>query len=246
MSIKKVKLTGVLIILLAFPLMAFTDSNQQVMYYHTLPLLKTASEPKDVKMILTRNPEGKIELKTGILVTYYNRSARNVAIAGNFSYWQEKKMARSDFGVWYYFIEAENDKSNFSYKFLVDNIWIADPLNSLKTDDQNGGYYSVAYSELKENPRFAKTKIKKNQLVEFKIYHPSAEFISVVGDFNHWNPENDLLERENDGMWHLTKKLPKGTYRYQFVVDGEWEVEQNNENSSTAIDGKVCSVITVK
>ena len=50
-----------------------------------------------------------------------------------------------------------------------------------------------------------------------------AEGLSVVGDFNEWNPAKDPMKRRKDGTWARTLRLGPGTYRYRCVSDrGAW------------------------
>ena len=55
----------------------------------------------------------------------------------------------------------------------------------------------------------------------FALFAPGKHFISVVGDFNEWNPLADPMNVSSDGTWWLRKKLPAGTYRYQYLIDGQ-------------------------
>lgn len=56
--------------------------------------------------------------------------------------------------------------------------------------------------------------------VTFALHAPGKRFVSVVGDFNDWKPEADPMKRSPEGTWWATRVLPKGTYRYQYCVDG--------------------------
>jgi 1,4-alpha-glucan branching enzyme len=57
--------------------------------------------------------------------------------------------------------------------------------------------------------------------VTFAFFAPQARFVSLVGDFNGWNPIADLMNRSPDGRWWITKSLSPGTYRYRYVLDGQ-------------------------
>jgi glycosidase len=48
-----------------------------------------------------------------------------------------------------------------------------------------------------------------------------AAQVSVVGDFNGWNPAADPMETDGEGTWHLSLALPAGDYGYLLSVDGE-------------------------
>ncbi|MDZ7373286.1 MAG: alpha-amylase family glycosyl hydrolase [candidate division KSB1 bacterium] len=58
--------------------------------------------------------------------------------------------------------------------------------------------------------------------VTFALFAPNTRFfVSLVGDFNGWNPAADVMNRSPDGRWWIVKALAPGTYRYRFVIDGE-------------------------
>ncbi len=61
--------------------------------------------------------------------------------------------------------------------------------------------------------------IDKNT-VEFKLYAPGKKWVSLVGDFNDFNPFVDKMDYK-DGYWTITKKFKDGVYRYAFVVEGK-------------------------
>ena len=45
--------------------------------------------------------------------------------------------------------------------------------------------------------------------------------MTIVGDFNGWDPQRTRLVRSNhEGLWRARLKLPPGVYQYSFVLDG--------------------------
>jgi len=56
--------------------------------------------------------------------------------------------------------------------------------------------------------------------ITLRLRAPDAAAVSVVGDFNGWQPEADPLHRTADGWWATQLVLPAGTYEYAFLVDG--------------------------
>ena len=83
-------------------------------------------------------------------------------------------------------------------------------------------------------------------LIEFRLYKPNAKFISLVGDFNNWNPEDDILRRDENGVWTIRKKLSRGIYRYNYIIDGDWTIDLFNENTASNDTGEICSLIKIK
>ena len=49
---------------------------------------------------------------------------------------------------------------------------------------------------------------------------PQARHVTVVGDFNDWNPVATPTTREADGRWTVFVPLRPGLHMYSFVVDG--------------------------
>jgi 1,4-alpha-glucan branching enzyme len=57
--------------------------------------------------------------------------------------------------------------------------------------------------------------------VSFTLFAPQARAVSVMGDFNDWNPDAFPMKRHVDGAWHALVPLTHGHHHYLFVVDGK-------------------------
>ncbi|MCB0635052.1 MAG: hypothetical protein KDC54_00460, partial [Lewinella sp.] len=57
------------------------------------------------------------------------------------------------------------------------------------------------------------------QAIQFTLPgHETATKVAVVGDFNDWQTDANLLEKKPQG-WQATLDLLPGTYHYKFVID---------------------------
>lgn len=56
--------------------------------------------------------------------------------------------------------------------------------------------------------------------VNFFCFAPEAREVSLVGDFNDWQPGAHPMTRQPDGGWAVQVPLPHGHHQYQFLVDG--------------------------
>lgn len=55
---------------------------------------------------------------------------------------------------------------------------------------------------------------------KFTIESLRAREVSLVGDFNQWNPERHRLRRDGQtARWYITVQLPAGLHKYAFIVD---------------------------
>jgi len=62
--------------------------------------------------------------------------------------------------------------------------------------------------------------VHEDGTVTFALYAPEKHFVALIGDFNDWNPNGDLMKLSPDGTWWLRRAVPPGTHRYQFLIDG--------------------------
>ena len=54
----------------------------------------------------------------------------------------------------------------------------------------------------------------------FRVWAPNAKAVSVVGDFNEWNPDTDRMENIGDGIWEKKIKGLKQYDIYKYAVTG--------------------------
>jgi hypothetical protein len=59
-------------------------------------------------------------------------------------------------------------------------------------------------------------------VVRFVLVAPTATRVSLVGDFNRWNPAALPMRKSNDGSaWMIEVSLVPGRHVYSFMVDGD-------------------------
>jgi 5'-AMP-activated protein kinase regulatory beta subunit len=84
------------------------------------------------------------------------------------------------------------------------------------------------------------------ETVTFTMEAPTANDVYILGDFNDWKIDDlNRLARYGDGRWEKRMELPHGRYRYKFVVDGEWTLDSNNEESERNEFGTFDSVLKI-
>ena len=54
----------------------------------------------------------------------------------------------------------------------------------------------------------------------FFCHAPQARQVSLVGDFNDWDPKATPMVRQADGRWMASLELSHGYHQYLFLVDG--------------------------
>ena len=74
---------------------------------------------------------------------------------------------------------------------------------------------------------------------------PTAQFVALVGDFNHWNPHAHPMKLTPDGAWFLTVELKHGHHRYAFLVDGTLTLDPRAMGVTRNDEGQRVSLIPV-
>ena len=77
-----------------------------------------------------------------------------------------------------------------------------------------------------------------------------AHDVRIAGDFNGWVPDKDVRSElqvsGRERIWTKILALPPGTYRYRYLVDGEWREDPTNPERATAPLGGRHSVLVVR
>ena len=69
---------------------------------------------------------------------------------------------------------------------------------------------------------------QKTKKIHFSLKAENASNVSLVGEFNNWNPDADPMQRDENGTWAKKKMLPPGNIEYKYWVDGKWVLDPYN------------------
>ncbi|MDZ7262085.1 MAG: alpha-amylase family glycosyl hydrolase, partial [candidate division KSB1 bacterium] len=74
--------------------------------------------------------------------------------------------------------------------------------------------------------------------VTFALLAPGKSFVTIIGD---WNPNVEVMNRTEKGLWWKVVPIPQGTYHYQYAINGnqrlcdpyardvEWKYQGNED-----------------
>ena len=79
---------------------------------------------------------------------------------------------------------------------------------------------------------------------QFVARFDHARRVQIAGDFNNWSPMSTPMAGRA-GEWTTKLPLPKGRYRYRFVVDGKWMTDPHNNYVETNQFGELNNVVEV-
>lgn len=82
--------------------------------------------------------------------------------------------------------------------------------------------------------------------VVFAARFDDAQKVLIAGDFNNWSAASTpMVGAGVPGVFKMSLPLPKGRYRYRFVVDGKWLTDPNNQYVEANQFGELNNVIEV-
>jgi 1,4-alpha-glucan branching enzyme len=79
--------------------------------------------------------------------------------------------------------------------------------------------------------------------INFVCNAPEAKAVTLVGDFNQWNPAAHPMKQMPDRSWLLMVELKHGHHRYAFLVDGVLTLDPHAQGITRNDKGeRVCLV----
>lgn len=81
--------------------------------------------------------------------------------------------------------------------------------------------------------------------VNFVCHAPYAHSVSVVGDFNEWNPSANPMKQMPDKAWMTSVALKHGHHRYAFLVDGRLALDPRAQGITRNDNGERVSLVPV-
>jgi 1,4-alpha-glucan branching enzyme len=86
---------------------------------------------------------------------------------------------------------------------------------------------------------------KPLRAITFICAAPQAQSVSLVGDFNNWNPAAHPMKQTPDRSWLLTVELKHGHHRYAFLVDGAVTLDPRAQGITRNDKGERVSLVPV-
>lgn len=132
-------------------------------------------------------------------------NARKVYLSGSFNNWKRSELAMQKTGTGWQ-LPLYLSEGTYTYRFVVDGNWMADPANPDKFPNEYNEYNSVI-------------RLGKAHLFRLDGY-ANAKKVMLVGSFNDWRNFELPMNKTATG-WELPYTLGDGNYEYGFLVDGK-------------------------
>ena len=188
---------------------------------------------------LTKAEAPRVQDKALVLTWKGDITPRYVAAAFKHeSYRQKHLFWRNQNGVYFLVMDLASDMpSTLEYRLIVDGLWQSDPTNQNRARNDQGiilNQISLASTDLPAHHGPVQGHFGQ---VEFAYHGKPGQQVSIVGNFNQWDPFAHFLEEGHPGEYHLKLQLPPGTLLYQFVVGTKAFLDPGNAHTGHDAQG---------
>jgi hypothetical protein len=131
-----------------------------------------------------------------------------------------------------------------SYRIVADGVWMADPSNPSAEIDDRGVEVSVYEVESEVERAVVNPELKAGRATF--VYHgaPGAR-VSLVGDFNAWDPFAELMSEIRPGEFTATIEVRPGRHYYAYFAGGRKVLDEANSETGVDPDGRRVNSFTV-
>jgi 1,4-alpha-glucan branching enzyme len=81
--------------------------------------------------------------------------------------------------------------------------------------------------------------------INFICAAPQAKSVSLIGDFNNWDPAANPMTQMPDRSWLLKLDMKHGHHRYAFLVDGVLTLDPRAQGITRNDKGERVSLVPV-
>jgi 1,4-alpha-glucan branching enzyme len=148
--------------------------------------------------------------------------------------------AMNDRGAFVFDYRVPEGVREIRYRICMDGLWMADPANPRMEADAAGVSFSV-YTLEKEPVRTIVNPKPAGDALTFVFQGTAGRRVSLVGDFNNWDPFMNPLEETAPGMYSISLRMPAGEHWYYFFSDGRRILDRFNAQTGVDPDGGTVS-----
>ena len=151
---------------------------------------------------------------------------------------------KNEHGVFVLTIPIPEGMDEIRYRLVVDGLWTVDPNAPSEIDGRGVSVSHITLPSRSMAPPRGVAHLDDGR-TRFTYYGSSGSRVSVVGDFNRWDPFLTPMEESpiHPGVYSAVVRLPRTSRHYRFVVNGEETADPGNPMDSRNGWGEVASII---
>ncbi len=149
--------------------------------------------------------------------------------------------SRNEYGVFVLLYPVPEEIQNLKYRLLVGGLWMHDSTNPSYVADNSGLLFSTLNLEGRPLAATVNPQITGGGWATFTYKSLPAQVVSLIGDFNNWDPFSHRLVEESRGIYTISVHTLPGRHFYTFLIGGERVLDPYNPDSATDYEGYTTS-----
>jgi len=143
----------------------------------------------------------------------------------------------NEYGVFVLDYPVPAGASRLSYRIVADGLWMADPSNPVTETDGTGTEVSVFELEAQPIRVLVNPDLSAGRAT-FVFKGTPGSRVSLVGNFNGWDPFAELLAEVRPGEFQATIDVRPGRHYYCFYAGGRKVLDPWNSETGVDPDGR--------
>ena len=140
--------------------------------------------------------------------------------------------------------DADRAGYRLEYRIVVDGLMMPDPSNPVREIDEQGVEWSVYKIESDLERSVVSPEVRAGRATFVYRGTPGTR-VSLVGDFNGWDPFAELMNEQTPGEFTATVEVRPGRHYYAFFAGGRKVLDEANSETGVDPDGRRVSSFTV-
>jgi hypothetical protein len=188
---------------------------------------------------LTKAQPPRIQDRKLILTWKGDTQPRYVAAAFLHESWRQKHIFwRNQNGVYFLVYDLASDTpTTLDYRLIIDGLWQSDSTNPNQARNDQGISLSRVSLPSTALPGHHGPVQGSFGEVEFVYHGKAGQQVSIIGNFNQWDPFAHFLDEGHPGEYHLKLTLPAGTLLYRFVIGTRSVLDDANPHTGHDAQG---------
>jgi hypothetical protein len=149
--------------------------------------------------------------------------------------------AKNEKGVFVLDYPVPEGVREIRYRIVIDGQWMPDPANPRVETDAVGTELSLYTLEKEPERPIISPRREESGAITFVFSGTPGRRVTLVGDFNNWDPLMDEMEETAPGMYAISLRLPAGPHWYYFYSEGRKHRDHYNNRSGLDPDGVTVS-----
>ncbi len=175
--------------------------------------------------ILNSSEAAEPWISGGTVLFSYNSPRKTQAVSLAFeheNYREFHTFEKNPYGVFILTVNIPEGAQDLNYRLVVDGLWTVDPHAPAVRDERGILVSSVNIPIDQSAPRPGVTTDLDGN-THFVYAGPSDSRVSLIGDFNRWDPYLTPMEESwiYPGIYELVLSIPSDAEYYRFVLDGQ-------------------------